>query len=102
MKAARYLEALYETSMKAWRNIKHEFELEGSLRDIYIEDIDEVVWNESLSSIRSSGYELKFTHSQKVVALPVSFNELKQLQETDPTTLQLSNRRVFTRSLRVK
>lgn len=73
--------------MKEWRDVKKEFEPEGSLRDIYIEDIDESVWDLFLHNIRGSVYELKFTHGQNLVGLPETFNEIRHLQESDPTTL---------------
>ncbi|ABD79728.1 hypothetical protein [Saccharophagus degradans] len=73
--------------MKEWRDVKKELEPEGSLRDIYIEDIDESVWDLFLHNIRGSVYELKFTHGQNLVSLPENFNEIRHLQESDPTTL---------------
>ena len=79
--------ALYETRMKEWCDVKEEFEPEGSLRDIYIEDIDESVWDQFIDSILDSAYELKFTHGQKIATIPRSFNEIRQLQKSDPTTL---------------
>lgn len=76
--------------MKEWRDVKNEFEPEGSLRDIYIEDINESVWNLFLSNLPDSDYELCFTHGQEVVALPQSFAEIRKLQETEPTTLGIA------------
>lgn len=76
--------------MKEWSDVKKDFEPEGSLRDIYIEDINESVWNLFLSNLPDSEYELRFTHGQNVVALPESFAEIKQLQKTEPTTLGIA------------
>jgi hypothetical protein len=80
----------WKANMKEWRDIKKEFEPEGSLRDIYIEDINESVWNLFLSNLPDSGYKLYFTHDQEVVALPQSFAEIRKLQETKPTTLGIA------------
>ncbi|GAA4501431.1 hypothetical protein [Pseudaeromonas paramecii] len=76
--------------MKEWCDVKKDFEPEGSLRDIYIEDINESVWNLFLSDLLDSGYKICFTHGQQVVALPESFAEIKKLQETEPTTLGIA------------
>lgn len=73
--------------MKEWYELKSQFEPEGSLRDIYVEDIDESVWNLFINKLRASCYQLIFTHGEEMVSLPESFGEIKKLQETDPTTL---------------
>ena len=76
--------------MKEWSEVKKDFVPEGSLRDIYIEDVNESTWNLLLSELPGSGYEFSFAHGQKVMALPDSFAEIKQLQKTDPTTLRIA------------
>ena len=73
--------------MKAWSEIKEEFEADGSLRDIYVEDIDSAVWEIFIGSIKSSKYKLEFTHGDASLEIPTSLAEVKRLQETDPTTL---------------
>ncbi|NRA18568.1 MAG: protein export chaperone SecB [Oceanospirillaceae bacterium] len=73
--------------MKEWNEVKQDFVPEGSLRDIYVEDVDVFVWNLFINSLFISGYQLSFKHGQKVMVLPECFNEIKKLQETEPTTL---------------
>jgi len=80
-------QALYEVNMKQWNDIKGEFKTDGSLRDIYAENINLEKWDEFLRSIRLTGFKLEFTHGDKPMELPNTISEIKQLQETDPTTL---------------
>jgi len=73
--------------MKAWNEVKEEFEAYGSPRDIYVEDIEPAVWETFINSIKSSSYRMEFTHGDASFEIPSSLAEIKKLQETDPTTL---------------
>ena len=66
-----------------------DFETDGSLRDIYVKDIDKSVWNALIASIREAEYIFKFFHGQSELNLPDSFCAIKNMQKTDPTTLKL-------------
>ena len=74
-------------NMKPWNDIKNEFETDGSLRDIYVENIAPSTWDEFLRAIVATDYKLEFTHGGKPLELPGSLSEIKQLQDSDPTTL---------------
>ncbi len=78
---------LYETNMKVWSEIKEEFRADGSLRDIYVEEIDPALWEMFIEGVRSSVYRCEFTHGGVSIELPNDLIEIKRLQETDPTTL---------------
>ncbi len=82
-------ETLYETDMKAWSKIKEEFEADGSLRDIYVEEIDPARWEIFINGVKSSNYRREFTHGDTSLNIPNSLAEIKRLQETDPTTLSI-------------
>lgn len=73
--------------MKAWNELKDEFEADGSLLDIFVENIDPVLWEAFLVNIKSSNYRLEFTHGEEPLDLPNSLAEIKELQKTNPTTL---------------
>ncbi len=80
---------LYETNMKLWSDIKHEFETDGSLRDIYVEDIDSAVWNKFIGEVKRSGYKFEFSHGDVEKEFPCDLNAIKSMQQTDPTTLYI-------------
>jgi len=73
--------------MKQWQEIKSEFETDGTLRDIYIFEGDVELWDSFLKLISSSEYRTEFNHGEVGMSLPLSFAQIKVLQETDPTTL---------------
>ncbi|MEE4244829.1 MAG: hypothetical protein V2I33_05435 [Kangiellaceae bacterium] len=75
--------------MKQWSDIRHEFETDGSLRDIYVEDINSSVWNEFIREVKRSGYKFEFSHGDAVKELPCDLNAIKSMQQTDPTTLYI-------------
>jgi hypothetical protein len=75
--------------MKDWLEIKNELEADGSLRDIYILDICANIWNELIKNIKHEGFRFKFTHGSFERALPDIFYKIKELQETNPTTLSI-------------
>ncbi|PAJ71734.1 hypothetical protein CJF42_25110 [Pseudoalteromonas sp. NBT06-2] len=73
--------------MKRWNDIKAEFDIDGSLRDIYVENISEELWNKFIDAIKSSDFRYDFTHSDALISLPGNFQDIKALQEDNPTTL---------------
>ena len=73
--------------MYQWDEIKIEFEAEGSLRDIYVENIEVFEWDNFLDFLRASKYKLEFTHGEQSIEMPANFSLIRVLQETDPTTL---------------
>ncbi|WP_288130749.1 protein export chaperone SecB [Microbulbifer sp.] len=75
--------------MKQWSEIKPEFGVDGSLRDIYIENVDASVWGVFIDGVKQSSYKFDFTHGDIERDLPGSLNQIKVLQETNPTTLHL-------------
>ncbi|WP_444944344.1 protein export chaperone SecB [Microbulbifer sp. ZKSA006] len=75
--------------MKQWGEIKSEFEVDGSLRDICVENVDSAVWNIFISAVKQSNYKFDFVHGDLVRDLPASLAEIKALQETNPTTLRI-------------
>jgi hypothetical protein len=76
--------------MHQWNEIKSQFECDGSLRDIYIFGTHVSTWNKFLSEIRLSDYPIEFKHGGKLIDLPTNIESIKQLQESDPTTLSIS------------
>ena len=75
--------------MKVWSEIKKEFRADGSLRDIYVEEIDPALWEIFIEGVRLSVYRYEFTHGGVSVEFPNDFTEIKRLQETNPTTLAI-------------
>ncbi|MFL0803297.1 MAG: protein export chaperone SecB [Agarilytica sp.] len=75
--------------MKAWSEIKEEFGVDGSLRDIYVEEIDPALWKIFIEAVRSSVYKHEFTHGGVIIGFPDDLPEIKRLQETNPTTLAI-------------
>ncbi|KZN57979.1 hypothetical protein N473_26505 [Pseudoalteromonas luteoviolacea CPMOR-1] len=73
--------------MYEWNDLKEEFEVDGSLRDIYIENITVNKWNQFLDYAKSSEYKLEFTHGDQSIEIPQTLKSIKELQETEPTTL---------------
>ena len=75
--------------MKQWNEIKSEFETDGSLRDIYVENVQVELWNLFIEEVKNYKHRIEFSHGDNELALPNNFNAIKKLQETDPTTLRI-------------
>jgi len=75
--------------MNLWSNKQHEFKPDGSLRDIYVYDVNKDVWESLINKIIESEYGHKFWHGEFQVNLPTRFSDIRKLQETDPTTLNI-------------
>lgn len=73
--------------MKKWSEIKDEFELDGTLRDIIAENTNPEIWNIFIKKLQKSSYRLEFTHGDSTKNIPESYEQIKKLQNTDPTTL---------------
>ncbi|MCX4030225.1 protein export chaperone SecB [Endozoicomonas sp. SM1973] len=75
--------------MKEWDEVKEEFEADGSLRDIYVEEVNISEWNSFISAILRSKYRIKFIHGDREISLPEDFGSIKKLQLEEPTTLHI-------------
>jgi hypothetical protein len=53
-----------------WQHAKAEFELDGSLRDVYILNADVGVWQKVIDSLRSSDYPLLYDVNGTEATLP--------------------------------
>ncbi|MDU9409553.1 hypothetical protein RTH74_18245 [Pseudomonas sp. zfem001] len=73
--------------MKDWLEVNEEFAVDGSLRDIYVLDVCVDVWNEFIKKVKNESFEFKFVHGSSERALPDNFYKIKELQQTNPTTL---------------
>ena len=82
---------LYEqkTNMRPWFEIKQEFDTDGSLRDIYIENIEPSTWNLFIQKIKQSDYRFEFNHGDSSAVFPDSIDSIKELQKVNPTILRL-------------
>lgn len=75
--------------MKQWGDIRYEFETDGSLRDIYVENIDPPVWDTFIAEVKRSGYKIEFAHGDVAKDLPNDLTTIKSMQQTNPTTLYI-------------
>ncbi|HDY7631136.1 TPA: hypothetical protein RQJ73_004506 [Vibrio vulnificus] len=75
--------------MYHWIEFKEEFQADGSLRDVYIEDINLAKWDQFLDFIKLSKYEFEFRHGGNLQSLPDTFSSIKNLQGTEPTILSI-------------
>lgn len=75
--------------MKQWSEIKPEFQADGSLRDIYVEDIDPAVWDLFIAGVKRSKYKIEFAHGDVKRELPDNLKTIKRLQKSNPTTLYI-------------
>ncbi|MBL4826135.1 MAG: protein export chaperone SecB [Spongiibacteraceae bacterium] len=73
--------------MKQWNEISPEFETDGSLRDIYAEDVDPSIWNSFVAELKRSDYKVEFSHGDAKKDLPDDFDTVRGMQKTNPTTL---------------
>lgn len=75
--------------MKLWSEIKSEFEADGSLRDIYVEDIDISAWDTFIDGVIESEFRIDFKSGDSSRSLPNSFVGIKELQRVNPTILSI-------------
>ena len=80
---------LYGTRMKQWSEVRREFDVDGSLRDIYIENIDLSEWDVFITALKQSEYKFQFSHGELECDLPNSIAKIKALQEANPTILSI-------------
>jgi hypothetical protein len=73
--------------MKDWLEVKEDFEADGSLRDIYVLGICVDDWNALIKKVKHESFQFKFVHGSSEQALPGNFYKIKELQQTNPTTL---------------
>jgi len=75
--------------MKQWNDVKDDLQPDGTLRDIYVTGIAEPDWDDLINEVAGAGFSIEFTHGGNVTALPKSFRSIRELQNTDPTTLKV-------------
>ena len=88
MRPAAYLVVIRKI-MKSYSDISLDFNPDGSLRDIYVFECNNSLWNMLIQSITKSDYRHEFWHGKTLEALPCEFDSIKMLQETDPTVLKI-------------
>jgi hypothetical protein len=62
------------------------------LRDVYVHNADEELWQKFLVALASSHYSFSLQHGKRQITQSVhkfSFDEASRLQETDPVLLQI-------------
>ena len=74
--------------MKKWNDIQSDFHPDGSLRDIYIQNTNEDIWNKFIALIKSSKYDVEFNHDG-IIDFPQNLKVIKKMQEENPTTLRI-------------
>jgi len=75
--------------MYQWNDLKEKFETDGSLRDIYIVNITVTEWDKFIDYTKLSKYKFEFTHGAISIEVPRNFSLIKELQETESTTLSI-------------
>jgi hypothetical protein len=75
--------------MKQWNDIKSEFEPDGSLRDILIQNIEPTLWDTFIAEVKRSKYKLEFSHGDIMQQLPNNLATIKSMQEINSTTLHI-------------
>lgn len=55
--------------MCQWNEVKSQFETDGSLRDIYVFGIDELMWGKLLTEVALSKYHFEFSHGGNLVQM---------------------------------
>lgn len=75
--------------MKSYESVQQGLEPDGSLRDIYIFQADTGLWNKFISLVSRSKLKYEFWHGENEIPLPNNIEEIKSLQNTDPTTLKI-------------
>ena len=75
--------------MKSYESIQSDLKPDGSLRDIYIFQTNSSLWNKFISLMSGSGLKLEFWHGENEMPLPNNIEEIKALQNRDPTTLKI-------------
>ena len=72
-----------------WEQVCTEFEVDGSLRDIYILQTDTHVWQRVIEVIRSEGYRLEFFCDDKPMPFPAEVNTVFRLRESSSCLLKI-------------
>jgi riboflavin biosynthesis pyrimidine reductase len=75
--------------MKSYESVQSELKSDGSLRDIYIYQANSDVWNNFISLVLGSEQNHEFWHGENKISMPTNFEEIKALQNTDPTILKI-------------
>lgn len=73
-----------------WQRLYEELQPDGALRDIYVRDANEELWQRFLDALQQSPYCWRLQHGERSVAGPlIRFNEVAKLSETDPVLLHI-------------
>ncbi len=72
-----------------WNDISNKFKYDGSLRDIYVTQIESSTWNDFIKGIRNSEYKFVFTLDGKTLVIPENYKEIKVLQQYAATLLSI-------------
>ena len=73
-----------------WSSIKSEFEVDGSLRDIYIYNVDAELWDIFINLVKRSQYKVGFTYNgDEEIDIPESYASIVKLQESGSTILNI-------------
>jgi hypothetical protein len=73
-----------------WQRLRDELQPDGSLRDIYVHNADEHLWQRFLAALARAPYRCVFRHGERPMPEPLSqFREAAKLRETDPVLLQI-------------
>jgi len=75
--------------MKSYESVQSDLKPDGSLRDIYIFQANSDLWNKFINLVSESKLNFEFWHGENETPFPNSFEEIKSLQNTDPTTLKI-------------
>jgi hypothetical protein len=72
------------------QHLREQLQPDGSLRDIYVHDADEQLWQRFLVALPRSPYRWRFKHGKRSIPEPLGhFDEAAKLRETDPVLLQI-------------
>jgi len=72
-----------------WNDISDKFKHDGSLRDIYVNQIESSTWDDFIKGIRNSKYKFVFTYNQQSQEIPENYEDIKLLQKSGVTLLSI-------------
>ena len=74
---------------KSYNEVKNDLSPDGALRDFYIKDIDPSDWDLFLIFVKENIERYTFYWYDKEIPLPMSYKEIKRMQEENPTILTI-------------
>jgi hypothetical protein len=72
-----------------WETVRHEFEPDGSLRDLYVVDTSAREWDRFLADLPSWGYPARFSLDGVPAPLPSRFEDVRTAQARRSALLQI-------------